>query len=143
MHDDELIPLQRTAILKRLRDLFRELGGSMPPRVLTDEAIARGVVPTEVLASCQTRGLTELCRLALKGKTEDRLPFAKPTSTDEDAGEWKQLELFTYAQAEALILREARGLVADYHELLRLHRWCLAKFGRAPEIPELTETELA
>ncbi len=143
MHDDELIPLQRTAVLKRLRELFQELGGSIPPRILADEAIARNVIPAEVLANCQTRGVTELCRLALKAKTEDRLPFAKPLSTDEDAGEWKQLELFTYAQAEALILREARGLVADYRELQRLHRWCLAKFGRAPEIPDLAEIELA
>lgn len=140
---DELIPLQRTAILKCLRELFQELGGSMPPRVLADEAVARGIVPDDVLAACQHRGLTDLCRAALKAKTEDRLPFAKPTSTDEDAGEWKQLELFTYTQAEALILREAKGLVDDYHELQRLHRWCVAKFGQAPEIPELSEIEIA
>lgn len=139
---DELIPLQRTAVLKNLRELFANLGGDMPVRVLAEEAITRGVIPSDVLASCQLRGVTELCRQALKTKTESGLPFAKPTSTKSD-GEWKQLELFTYEQAESLVLREAQAMVADYHELLRLHRWCFDKFGRAPEIPELSETELA
>jgi hypothetical protein len=129
--------------MKRLRDLFQQLGGSMPPRVLADEAVARGVIPDDVLAVCQRRGLTELCRQALKGKTEDRLPFAKPLSADEDAGEWKQLDLFTYDQAETLILREWAGIANDVQEVLRLHRWCKDKFGLAPELPSLTEGEFA
>lgn len=138
----ELVPLQRTALFKALRDLFRELGGSLPIRLLAEEAITRGTIPEEVLDMCQVRGVSELCRTALKAKTEDDLPFAKPTSSAENNGEWKQLELFTYQEAQALIAREVDSLTADYQEVERLQRWCLAKFGRAPEIPKLLQVEL-
>lgn len=142
MHDDLFPNLQRRSALKAaLRDLFQELGGNEPIRILAQEAITRGVIPEDELARCQMVGVQALCREALKKKTEAGLPFAKPTSEDED-GNWTNLELFTYDQAEALIRREATAIVADYHELLRLHRWCFSKFGQAPEIPELHEVTL-
>jgi hypothetical protein len=113
----------------------------VPIGVLATEAVSRGVIPPEELERCQMRGIQALCRQALKVKTENGLPFAKPTTDDEE--NWTNLELFTYDQAEALINREARAVVADYQELLRLHRWCFGKFGQAPEIPELHEIETA
>jgi hypothetical protein len=142
MHD-ELFPnpQRRSTLLLKLRDLFRELGGNLPIRAFASEAVDRGVISSEELERCQMVGVQALCRQALKVKTEAGLPFAKPTT--EDGRNWSQLELFTYGQAEALIEREAKALMADYQELVLLKRWCLEKFGRAPEIPEVQEIETA
>jgi len=129
----------RTTMHQQLRDLFRELGGSVPMRVLGEEAMARGVIPPEEVARCTLRGIQEICRRALKFKTENGVPFAKPMGEDETDTEtrWKQLELFTLIEARAMILRHVKSLREDHSELLVLHRWCFAKFGEAPDIPEL------
>jgi hypothetical protein len=142
MQDEFAGHKRRSTMYAELRDLFGELGGNVPMRVLGDSAVARGVIPPEEVKRCTDRGIQEICRRALKVRGENGLPFAKPTSStrDDDGNvEWKQLELFTYDEAAALIVREAKAVVDDYVELQSLHRWCTAKFGRAPEIPQLIE----
>ena len=136
---------RRSAVLQAIRDLFNDLGGAVPLRELADAAVARGVVPPEMIAACQQRGLTALCRQALKVETDDRLPFAKPMSDDgdDDHTRWGRLNLFTYDQAAALVLRESKAWVADRIKIERLRQWCLDRFGRAPDIPELREIEPA
>jgi hypothetical protein len=146
MNDDALFPHEpRSVVLQRLRDLHADLGGNIPIRVLAREAIQRGILTADELSRCQMEGAMALCRTALKAKTKAGLPYAKPTSDGENEDElhWQNLELFTYDEAANLIIREAHALANDYGELLRLHRWCLAKFGKAPEIPELHEPETA
>lgn len=139
--DSELFPLQLPAVREQIRVLFKELGSCLSMSRLATAAIERGVIPPEVLATCQLRGVQEFCRDAMKQKGDDGLPFAKPLGRSRQNRDWQQLDLFTYEQAEELIDNEAAAVCADYHELLRLHRWCLQKFGRAPEIPELLEVQ--
>jgi hypothetical protein len=128
----------RRALHQKLRELFKELGGNVPMRTLADEAVERGIIPPEELDRCRMLGVIALCRQALKAKGENGLPFAKPTiqDTESPSDTWKQLELFTYAEAEALLAREANGITGDIEEWMNLHRWCYAKFGRAPKIPQ-------
>ena len=131
-------------MLQQIRDLFRDLGGNVPMRVLGDEAVTRGVIPPEEVQRCTARGIAETCRRALKVKTEDGLPFAKPVAGGFDEHgfiPWKQLPLFNYEEAVALLAREAKAVVDDYTELVRLQRWCLDRFGKAPEIPALVEVD--
>jgi hypothetical protein len=144
MTDDLLPRYNRSDMNRNLRELFRELGGNVPMRVLGDEAVTRGVIPPEEVAHCTSRGVQEICRRALKVKTENGLPFAKPIDgSREDNGDtrWKQIELFSYDEAEALIVRESKAIRDDYQELLLLHRWCALKFGKAPDIPELVDLD--
>jgi hypothetical protein len=136
----DMIELQKPALFRTLRDLFVELGGAMPPRVLAEHALSRNIIPADVLATCQHRGLTALCRDALKGETEDGLPFAKPT-TGEKGARWAQLELFSSTEFESLLARESQGLMNDHRALAKLQRWGEQKFGRTFDIPELREVE--
>ena len=140
MKQGSLIRSERRELFAAFQGLFREMGRASP-RAVAEESVARGIVPPRVLQECQMRGLIEDVRLALKADTEDGLPFAKPIG-NEDA-DWSQLYLFTYNVASILILREAAAVVHDYKKVRRLHEWCLVKFGRAPEIPEFREAELA
>lgn len=122
----------------QIRQVFIELGGNVPMRVLAEAILDRGVLPDDVLARCRLRGLVELCREALSRDTPEGVPFAQPTGRKRD-DPWLQMDLFTYEQTATLILQTAHDLRADYDKLLRLRDWCRAKFGMAPEIPQLTE----
>ena len=121
-----------------IRDLFVELGGNVPIRVLATEAITRGAIPESVLRRCQLRGVSDICRQALRAETDEELPFAQPTGRGSD-DPWLQLDLFTYNRAELLLQERAEDLRRDNRKLRRLWTWCFEKFGRAPEIPQLVE----
>jgi|SRR5580765_2250548 len=129
-HDD------KEAVAKTIRAYFVTLGGSVPLRELAIKLQSNHVLPQPVVDACTRRGLMDLCRKALRAKTEERLPFAQPTGTSSRS-RWIQLDLFTQAQAFALLNRRSQGMADDFDELRHLHAWCLEKFGSAPEIPEL------
>lgn len=140
MHDELFQGVTRKKqVMAEIRELFRELGGAVSMSVLADEAVERDVIPPEMVEACQQRGLTALCRQAMKVKTADGLPFAKPIggSGKNDDATWSQLDLFTYDQAVDLVIREATATLADVREVGRLHQWCLNRFGQAPDLPEL------
>jgi len=129
-HDD------REAVAKTIRDYFVTLGGAVPLRELAIKLQRNNVLPQPVVDACTRRGLMDLCRKALRAKTDERLPFAQPTG-DSRRARWVQLDLFTRVQAYALLNRRSKGMADDFDELRHLHAWCLEKFGSAPEIPEL------
>ena len=142
---DELFPnATNAALYASIRSLFKELGGSVPVRVLAEHAIAQGLIPPDEIARCTHRGVQDLCKRALKVKTANGVPFAKPIQgTEDESDSWTQLELMTYEELAGVITREVRALVKDYHEVQVLVRFCEAKFGRAPAVPQLIELEEA
>jgi hypothetical protein len=121
---------------ERIREFFITLGGNVPMRDLASAIIDRQVLPQPVIDRCTLRGVMAMCRKALSAKTRENLPFAQPTGAKRQ-DPWLQLDLFTQAEAHALIQRRSKGIVDDYDELRALYTWCLEKFGNAPAIPEL------
>ena len=124
----------RDSIADDIQALFTALGGALPVRELARAAIARGLFSQDYLENLTLRGAAAVCGQALKRKTEDDLPFAKPTGQDKI---WKQRELFTYDEAATMLLREYSAWQADRKELRKLHQWCYLKFGRAPDLPDV------
>jgi hypothetical protein len=123
-----------------IRELFKELGSSVPIRILANELVDRHLLSDALVRRVTIRGVSELCRTALSKKTAENLPLAQPTGSGPD-DPWMNLDLFDYAQAEKLIERRVKGLSDDYAELRKLHSWCFDKFGRAPQIPELQQPD--
>jgi hypothetical protein len=119
-----------------VRRVFVELGSNVPIRTVTQAIIDRQLLPALTLSHFLYRGLYERVRKELSAKTREGLPFAQPTSLVKTAP-WKQLDLFTGDEAFAMIARRVDNIHEDYAELVRLHAWCLEKFGDAPVIPEL------
>lgn len=141
MTQEELFKSARGRAQNAIRELFAEVG-RVSISTLAQTAIDRGLIEDEALLQCQMRGLAELCRAALKRRTEEQLPFAQPISGAED-GEWAQLDLFSREELFGLIHARVAALAADNAELRLLRGFCLRKFGEAPEIPELLVPELA
>jgi len=139
----ELFDSPQSQTQANIRDLLIEMGRASVSDIAR-VAISRGLIDDETLNQCQMRGASELIRKALKATLPTGLPFAKPLSDgDGDAAEWAQLEMFTYDEFAALIIREATALESDYAKVLRLRDACLQRFGRAPEIPEMRSIEIA
>lgn len=67
--------------------------------------------------------------------TIEGVPFAQPTDATEEAP-WKRLDLFTREEAYALVRRRLHKLARAHGDLVRLHGWCLDKYGDAPPIPD-------
>ena len=118
------------------RRVFAELGGNVPTRVVTQTILDRDLLPEEMRPALLFRGVNDLVRRALTHLTAEKLPFAQATGANRRAP-WKQLDLFTKREAFALIRRRRRSLYDDDGELIRLHGWCLDKFGDAPWIPAI------
>ena len=119
-----------------IRRVFVELGSNEPARTVTQFILDRDLLPAETTQALLFRGLNDVVRRELARITIEGLPFAQPTGTKKQAP-WKQLDLFTRAEAHALVRRRLRNLYEDHGELVRLHGWCLDKFGDAPDIPDL------
>jgi hypothetical protein len=119
-----------------IRRVFVELGSNVPARTVTQFIIDRDLLPAEMSQALLFRGLNDHVRRELARTTIEGLPFAQPTGTKRRSP-WKQLDLFTRAEAHALVRRRLRNLYDDHSELVRLHGWCLDKFGDAPSIPDL------
>jgi len=119
-----------------IRQLFKDLGSNVPIRTVAKKIIDDELLPREELDRCRFRGLCDRVRKELTVPTNNLLPFAQPTGRERGVS-WKQLELFNEAEAFALIERRIENAHEDYAELVRLHAWCLEKFGDAPGIPEL------
>lgn len=120
-----------------IRDLFKELGGNVPTRVLAREVIDRDLLTPEELDRCAFHQVQKMCRDALRSLTDERVPFAQPTGGGRN-DPWLQLDLFTYTEFTALLDRRAKAIEDDHQILRNLQDWCLRKFGRAPEIPHLS-----
>jgi hypothetical protein len=119
-----------------IRRFFAEHGGDMPAQALAKALIDEKVLPAGVVERAALRGVIAMCRRALSAETDERIPFAQPTGKGQRA-RWIQLDLFTHAQAFALIKRRSQDEYDDHEKLRRLQAWCLERFGSAPEIPEL------
>ncbi len=117
-----------------VRRVFVELGSNVPVRVVTKTIIDQQLLPAATLNHFLFRGLNERVRHELTVKTKEGLPFAQPTGRQKEAP-WKQLDLFTLDEAFALVTHRVENIYEDYAELVRIHKWCLTKFGDAPEIP--------
>lgn len=121
-----------------IRARFKKLGGFIPISDLVRDLIAHPEgLPEEALNDWAYAGCSNDCRLALKSKDPSTgLPWAKPTTGGKNP-DWKQLKLFSYEEAEDLIMREQQALIVDYEHLELLHGWCLEKFGKAPKIVKI------
>lgn len=140
MEQIELIDSPHARTQAAILDLFSELG-RIPIADVAKIALDRDLIEGDVLRQCQMRGVTEFCRRTLKAKrTESGLPFARPIG-DED-GSWDQLLLFTRDELFGLIRRDMKAVLDDYSEVRELVRFCVKKFGEAPEIPELVVREM-
>lgn len=67
------------------------------------------------------------------------LPFIGiAAATDHGEGPvWKLLSLFNYEDFEQLLSDKVRSLGPDHKMVVRLQRWGLERFGKAPEIPAM------
>jgi hypothetical protein len=119
-----------------IRRVFVELGSNVPSGAVTRSILDRDLLPSEMRDGFLFRGLNDRVRKELARITIEGLPFAQPTGTKQRAP-WKQLDLFTREEAYSLVRRRRRNLYEDHAELVRLHGWCLDKFGDAPDIPDL------
>jgi hypothetical protein len=115
--------------------LFNELG-AVPAEDVAREAIARNLIPAELLAKLQLRGVTAYVRRALARDTPDGVPFAQPLADTPNAP-WQQMTMFRYDELCDLMKRRAKGIYYDLERLRKLHDFCLSRFGKAPAIPEL------
>jgi hypothetical protein len=111
-------------------------------RELAEKVIDSDILDEDKKHSLLLVGVEDLCRKALKEKRADGLPLAQPISGG-NAAPWKLLDVFNYADMEALIQRRIESLGNDYEELLKLWRYCAKRFGKAPELPKLVQLETA
>ncbi len=124
----------RLDLMDHFRDIHKELGVA-DIRQIVDVALNRGLVPDFIRLSCEKRGLNEMCREALKQKTEDGIPYAQPLD-DGLKAKWKQTILFTIEQAIDLLQRKAKAIDCDIGEFRTLEQSYRDRFGDA--IPPFT-----
>lgn len=115
--------------------------GLAQPIHVADALLSADVFEPEEIHNLARRALTERVRTVLRQHDSDGMPMAGPVAGDADAADeptrWKQRDLWTHADYCHNIKLRRRALKADYRVLHLMQAECKARFGDAPEIPEL------
>lgn len=121
---------------QRIRDLFREVGGSMTTSRFAAVSVQRGIWSQSELTRFQHQAIQALVRRALRGLDSTGLPFAGMTvERDEDSGApvWCQRTLWDYVDYQ-LNIKELDDQTDKLQVIAAgLRRECELRYGQVPE----------
>jgi hypothetical protein len=126
---------EKKARTTKLKSLLQE--ARRPIRNTVEEAIKRDIFTDELFERWRWAGAeAEVRRVANLIDRDTNLPTALVVKDDETGdGITAPIQLALFEDAEWVIEKRKKQLDDDYDILVRLHDWCLAKFGQAPAIP--------
>lgn len=121
----------------RIRQLFGDIGGSMPTYDFAHVCIEHGLYSPEELERAKIQKVQSDIRRALKAPDDVGLPFAGQTAEKSESGGpvWRQRRYWSFDDYEINITELIDNRDENHESATRLRGECMSRFGRAPEIP--------
>ncbi len=121
---------------ERIRELFRDLGGSMSTAQFAQECIDQGIWNDDELARFELQRAQSIVRRVLKEPDASGLCYAGPTAESSEDGSpiWSQRAFWEYADYEFNIGIAIKQRDERWGQAIKLADECRDRFGTAPDV---------